>query len=552
MRFFDKDYVYDDYGGITLRPDHPNRTTTTTRAEDGANPTDPVQPEETAANVAPTKEQSESAKPKSASDADADDSGAEGSKPAASADAAVAAAAKPKPKPIPMPDGPFLPSDRADMLKRNLVIRRRRDKGLADDHEELPQEQKKSKTKRVSEFYDKYIDTGIGIVQDGEKLVKDVSDLKGGDMQKTDDIFGMVSMGTSALSMVNSIYKTRNNVKRAKNAKNAHKRHQAELSVAGGAAGLLANALSITSKGMKYWGDGSKNQKDTIQALGMMSSLLGVVGSAAGMLSARSARNEHRQIARDTGKWSQEAREADKFKPNYAANLSRDIKDDSKKANRDALKQERTDYKAKKYAMGMAHDFNDMKGSQTLRGGFGMAKSLLGFVTSATKAATGSTGIWNTTGGKAASLVLDGVSTLMKYAGKVHDKALETSSAMESNDKKLKSIDDYIRDKMANLQVSTDEMFKDVPQDARDSLGNTELSMKEKKRVIIARLGLDIKITDEELSDEEKLNAFKLLAIRRARNIMNASGATKKQMLRALGLDESAGESDIVKAMTGE
>ena len=371
-------------------------------------------------------------------------------------------------------------------------------------------------------------------------------------MDEVDKWFNVASIASTGLSMVNSIYKTRNNVKRARNAKNRQKRHQAELSVAGNAASLLSSTLSITSKSMKLWGSGSSEQKDTIQALGMMSSLLGVVGSAAGMLSARSGRNENRRIARDTGRFSQEAKEADKAQPNYAANLSRDIKDNSKRANRDALRQERTDYKAKKYAMGMAHDFNEMKGSQTLRGGIGMAKSVVGFLTSATKAATGSTGIWGTTGGKAASLVLDGVSTLMKYAGKVHDKSLETSANMESDDKKLKSVDDYVRDKMAKLQVSTEEMFKDVSQDDRQGLGSAELSMKEKRRVIIARLGLDIKITDEELSDEEKLNAFKLLAIRRARNILNASSATKKQMLRALGLDESASEGDIVKAMTGE
>ena len=551
MRFFDEDYVYDDYGGITLRPDHPNRTTTTTGSVGGANPTDHLSPEETAVNVAPTKEQGNSERPKSTSDADANDSGAEGSKPAASGDAAVAAAAKPKPKPIPMPDGPFIPFNRAEMLQRNLVIRRRREKGLSDDHEELPQDPKKSWGKRISEGYDK-VDLVIGAVQDGEKLVKDVSDIQGGDMKAVDDVFGIASIFTTGASMVNSIYKTRNNVKRAKNAKNRQKRHQAELSVAGNAASLLSSTLSITSKSMKYLGSGTSEQKDTIQALGLMSSLLGVAGSAAGMLAARSGRNENRRIARDTGKWSQEAREADKFKPNYAANLSRSIKDDSQKANRDALKQERTDYKAKKYAMGMAHDFNEMKGSQSLRGGFGMGKSVLGFLTSATKAATGSTGIWNTAGGKIASLVLDGASTLLKYAGKVHDKALETSAKMESDDKKVRSVDDYIRDKLANLQISTDEMFKDVPQEERANLGNAELSLKEKKRVIIARLGLDIKITDEELSDEEKQNAFKLLAIRRARNIMNASGATKKQMLRALGLDESASEGDIVKAMTGE
>ena len=46
--------------------------------------------------------------------------------------------------------------------------------------------------------------------------------------------------------------------------------------------------------------------------------------------------------------------------------------------------------------------------------------------------------------------------------------------------------------------------------------------------------------------------AFKLLAMKRAKNILNASPDTKKAMLRSLGLGESATAEDVVASMIGE
>ncbi|MBP5463148.1 MAG: hypothetical protein J6Y20_13640 [Lachnospiraceae bacterium] len=523
MRRYDKNNLHDHYSGV----DPSTTTTTTTVVDDDDDESEAVGTKNASASESPAQEESVS-----------------------SERAATEAAS---PKPIPMPEGPYVPVDRADMLQRNLVIKRRRDKGIESDHEDLPEEPKKTTGQKIS----KWADRGnllLGAVFDGEKLTKDVIELSGNKMNEgVEKGFGIASMANSGISMINSIYKTRNNFKKAAKAKNDQKMRQSTYAAMGGVSSVISQAMSITSSGIKNFGDKKDaDQKYATNVLGMLSSGLGVMGSAFSLASTLSGRKENKRIAAESGRFAREAREEDSFNPNYAANLSRDIKDDKKASRRSALRQERTDYKAKKYAMGMAQELNAMKGSQAVKGGFGMAKSILGAVTSLTKTTTAGTGFWNTAGGKATNLVLDGVSTLLKYAGKAHDKSVDAAAAMESNDKKLKLVDSYLSDKLSRLQISTDEMFADVPQEERGDLGSNELSEQEKKRVVIARLGLDIKITDEELSDEEKLNAFKLLAIRRARNILKASGETKRAMLNVLALDDSASESDIVKAMTGE
>jgi len=512
--------------------------------ETEAAPADPHAPAGDGAPVAPEG----SGAPADAAPAAPHAHAGDGAPQAPAADAA--AAADVAPRPIPMPAGPYVPASRAEMLKRNLVIRRRRNKGKADDHEDLPEE-KKTRAQRASKFLDRF-DFATGAIMDSEKLTKGVVELGDGSLGDVDKYFGYASLGLSGLSTLNGLYKTHNNRKKIAKSKSARRRDQAFLSTLGGISSFFSSASGIASKSLKLFGDDSAVQKDAMSYLGLTSSMLGFMSSGLNMAAAMTGRNENRRIAKDASKWTKQAEDTEKTVPDYERRISEDIKHDGNDSIRSGLKQERTDFKAKKYGMGMAQAFNKEKGDQPLRGKFGMVRSGLSLASSAVKTFTGKTGFWGGLGGKITSLALDGISTALKYGGKAREKSNELKAEAKTKEMKLTFVNDYIKNKQSRLDVSTADMFQDVPDNERDNFGENTLSEQEKKRLIIARLGLDIEITDEELSDDDKLNAFKLLAIRRARNILNASEATRKEMLGTLGLDRNAGESDIVKAITGE
>ena len=71
-------------------------------------------------------------------------------------------------------------------------------------------------------------------------------------------------------------------------------------------------------------------------------------------------------------------------------------------------------------------------------------------------------------------------------------------------------------------------------------------------RITIARLGVDIPINDSGLGEDELMEGFKALNMKRARNIMEASPKDRETMLSALGLTQDATLNEIASALTGD
>ena len=68
----------------------------------------------------------------------------------------------------------------------------------------------------------------------------------------------------------------------------------------------------------------------------------------------------------------------------------------------------------------------------------------------------------------------------------------------------------------------------------------------------MARLGVDLEITDDDLSSTDYDKAFELINHKRALNIMNASDEVKAKIFEALRLKPNATIADVESVLSGE
>ena len=430
----------------------------------------------------------------------------------------------------------FNEEDRAELLKRELVIEYRRNKGK-NAVEDLPPDEEKSFGQKLSEGVD-YVTTAAGLGFEGESIAKSVKEYKGGTISKgVDKAASIGSFVNSGAMTLNSLYRTKKNYDKLGKSRKAQKKSQAKKAFWGSVGTSASLAMSTTSKGLKLFGktDNAK-QMNWAKYLDLASAAAGLVGSSLSLAAGKSAHDEHNRIVNASNQWGNDFNNEDTSREE---NLSQEAKAAKDAGNTDLYEQkvrERNDYKAKKYAMGMAHDFNDIKGKQMVKGGFGFAASLLNAGRSAMKSFAGSKFLKSGLG-VGLSSAMGGIASLLNAVGKVAEKKSDAKAAEDTKTKKLFYVNKYIQNKTAKLDSNFDGLV---------------LTDNEKQRIVIARLGLDIPITDDDLDEGDKLSAFKLLALKRARNILNASDDTKQQMLTALGLSGNPSAEEIAEVMTGE
>lgn len=458
------------------------------------------------------------------------------------------------------------PANRAELLKRNLVEAYKAEKGKTD----AADADKAATT--TEESTDKGKDPVSAAVPEADlkKKDKEVKDAKAGKAESAEDkkeekeASGekseggeekedkeekkptLASLFGTAKAIAGSIYQNYKDRKKIKNSKTAETKKGARREFWKGLGDTMKHLSGGASSGLKLFGS-SEDQKSGSKYLDMITTAAGSIGSFMSMAAGISAKREHKKIAGSAQSWM------DKLKDTPAgreAELSKSVKEAKGTDAYGAKRKERNDFKAKKYAMSIAHDFNKMKGNQMVKGGFDFATSLIG--TAKKGLSFASDNFLQSKVGTGLSMGLDVLGKVLDKVGGAAEKKSDENQAKASKEAQLKHVNEYIAKGTEKLQVGEDAIFKGISEDEKGNYGSGELTANEKERIVIARLGVDVEILDEPLTDEEKQAAFKLLAMKRAKNILNASPDTKKEMLKSLGLGDSAKAEDVVAAMVGE
>ena len=131
---------------------------------------------------------------------------------------------------------------------------------------------------------------------------------------------------------------------------------------------------------------------------------------------------------------------------------------------------------------------------------------------------------------------------LDKMFGKISDK----NAANEAEDIKIGEIDKYLTKKRVKVQADVDNKLN-------MGANHFQMSNDEIDRITMGRLGVDISVTNDPLTNEDKLKAFEQLNLKRAKQITDISDATERgNILKAMGIDEDANLEQIAAALKGE
>ena len=212
--------------------------------------------------------------------------------------------------------------------------------------------------------------------------------------------------------------------------------------------------------------------------------------------------------------------------------------------NNNADKSNYNALKARKYALEQATDFNKIKRTY-VKGIAGGAASLVGGANNFMKlvAPTFSKSAVGMLTSSALGAAGFGLGMLQKYGGKLRDKRNDS----KAEKKKLEITKNYLAKKRAAVKEQVNTAFAEN----QNIEGIREVSDNLADRITLGRLGIAVKVTDDELSKELLLRGFEKINMKRANNIMN-SGDQKDQILEALGLEKDADISDVAAALTGD
>ena len=368
------------------------------------------------------------------------------------------------------------------------------------------------------------------------------------DQKKSKTSADKLKMGTAGVSMLTSLTGGLSNIAgfglsglNTLTTKNNRKKWSGIFGMATNTAGLLANASKFTASGLSLFGN--QDKKKTAAATGWM----GVAGAGAGLLASSINTlgsavdwNYRRLIVNRTKGLSKNL--------DYNGKVEKIQKKAVKqaKANRDweEYKKEKTrmnELKAMKYAMKQASDMNTVKKGQMWKGMAGVVGGI-GSLTSSLAAAIPAFG-YSTFGQimKASGGAISALTNIAKQYEKVSDKNADS----KLKEKKTDVVNEYLEKKKDKLDAEVKEFY-------RDHRDFATVTQKEKKRILMARLGVDLEITDDELSSADYDKAFDLINHKRALNIMNSSDEVRAKIFEALRLKENAKIEDVESVLRGD
>ncbi len=361
---------------------------------------------------------------------------------------------------------------------------------------------------------------------------------------------GTLMLG-QALGMVNGGIGIYSNFKKTKT-HNRRKRRAAKRGAWTSGLNIATNAFKMISTGVSGFGDkNNDNQNGTIDAFNSLASITSLTSAGVGLVGHFVDRGRRQKVIDNATMLADSVGDSD------------DSKEESERRSRHDRRwydlprmpnlpdhhtmdsQNRNAFKAKKYAMRQAARFNKIKKQTGFKGWFGALGALSGLANLVTKFAdpefaqsAGGTLLGSIFG------VIGSASGMIERVGsKITDEAIDSSAKKE----KLKTINDYLEKKRRRTRQQAGRAFRYHQNRYGENITDNEAD-----RIAIARLGIDLAITDDNIDEETRMQAFSKLNMKRANNIMNSSERDREDMIKALGLDEGATVDEVAAALTGD
>ena len=353
--------------------------------------------------------------------------------------------------------------------------------------------------------------------------------------------FSLLSQGLGAINSFAGIGIHSKNLK----SHNKRKSKAAKRGVANSVLGGVANLSKMVSTGITGFGD-TKNvhQSRTVDAFNSIASILSITSAATGFIG-NIADIKRRQKVIDQAEIYSNVDDDHDTHENRIKDSRQLVKWRGTADQRLNSKKNYDTFKAKKYALSQAAEFNKIKKKTYFKGISGFLGSLAGGVSTLTRIidpdfAGSGTG---TLVSSALGVFGSGMGLIEKIGSKITDKAIES----KTEDKKIEIIEKYLEKKRDKIRDQAARAFR-----YHQGRYGEDITDNEADRIILGRLGIDTDINDTPVDKTEKQEAFEKLNMKRAKNIWNSRDSDKDQMLTALGLDKHASLKDVADALKGD
>lgn len=353
--------------------------------------------------------------------------------------------------------------------------------------------------------------------------------------------FSMASQGLGAINSGVSYYLNKQNAE----SHNKRKRKAAKRGMFTSALGVGTNLSKIISTGITGFGD-TKNvhQSRTVDAFNSIASILSITSATTGFIG-NIADIKRRQKVIDQAEIYSNVDDDHDTHENRIKDSRQLVKWRGTDDQRLNSKKNYDTFKAKKYALSQAAEFNKIKKKTYFKGFSGFLGSLAGGVSTLTRIidpdfAGSGTG---TLVSSALGVFGSGMGLIEKIGSKITDKAIES----KTEDKKIEIIEKYLEKKRDKIRDQAARAFR-----YHQGRYGEDITDNEADRIILGRLGIDTDINDTPVDKTEKQEAFEKLNMKRAKNIWNSRDSDKDQMLTALGLDKHASLKDVADALKGD
>ena len=390
---------------------------------------------------------------------------------------------------------------------------------------------------------DKRFDSGGNFMDPDYTAENDTDKARFSEMKDFDDKArihnGLFDTGTSLIGLGGNISQLFANSRQRKNTTNKRKKTALNYSTFSTILGTLGNASKAVAGGYELAGyptnfEGAK--ADTVVPAAKTAALgFGLLGDAVGLIGSLVNKSAHKKLVDNL-----DAREI----------FYDDAADTAEKAGKAALKQKGLDpqakkalraqyktLKARKYALAQARNIHDQKAGA-------YPKGLIGTFGSAFQAAGG-----------ISKLFSDNVKKTpwgLKMAGSfsIIGSALKGVEALASHfsNKRENAV------KMQELNMYLNRKRDKVKQEARDKFPgrnvDTILTDANADRITMMRMGVNTELSNKDLSDAERSEAFKKLSLKRAMYIMESSD--RDDILQTLGFEGTPTVEDVADALMGD
>ncbi len=348
-----------------------------------------------------------------------------------------------------------------------------------------------------------------------------------GKLDKWNDAAGVIS---SALSVGSSTASLFANARTAKKSKNKRKKKEAKYGIASNVFGIIGDGAYSSASGIKALGNpgGNAKQDTALKALDAVGAGASFVSGVLDMIGGSKSRSMKSQLRKK------------------AAALKAAAWDENSIADERVRK---TTKSAKNKAMDMATAMNKSQKKESMKGIGGLLSSAIGIANSA----MGFLGA-----GFAKNPIWKGISAaagLVGYVGKYIDKAIDKKTEKNHEKDKIKYAKDKItsNERVNKIKGQAAGINGALSPEERTALNNsTDISNNEAHRIALSRLGIDVTIEDSVVEDSVYEAAFKKMAAKRTRNIINSEPAMKRKMLKAMNLEDGASEQEIYQALCGD